>query len=195
MDSKTDVVTVDGQTIRPRKKVYIALNKPEGCVTTKRDEGGKKDVMSFLPARWQHLHPVGRLDKDTEGLLLLTNDGELSLQVSHPRFGITKQYVVLVNGRVAGKVIQKICQGIEDRGEKLKALNGKIVSANNTHSTVELELAEGRNHEVRRLFAACDHKVEKLCRIRVGCVNLGELPSGKWRTLTDSEIKSLLSRS
>ena len=195
VDTATDVITVDGQVVRRRKKVYVALNKPEGYVTTKRDEGGKKDVMTLLPARWQHLHPVGRLDKDTEGLLLLTNDGEFSLQVSHPRFGVAKRYVALVSGRVTGKVTEKICHGIVDRGDKLKALNAKIISANNTHSTVELDLAEGRNREVRRLFAACDHKVEKLCRIRVGCVNLGELPPGKWRTLTDSEIKSLLARS
>ncbi|MGB0580710.1 MAG: pseudouridine synthase [Limisphaerales bacterium] len=195
IDSKSDVVTVDGNTVRRRKKVYVAVYKPTGYVTTKRDEGGKKDVMALLPARWQHLHPVGRLDKDTEGLLLLTNDGDFSMQVTHPRFGVTKRYVVQVNGRVTGKVTAQICRGIVDKGENLKALKAKIISANNTHSTVEIELAEGRNREVRRLFAACDHKVVQLCRISVGCVNLGELPSGKWRTLTDSEIKSLLARS
>lgn len=195
IDPVADTVTVDGKSVRRRKKVYVALNKPAGYVTTRRDEGGRKDVMSLLPARWQHLHPIGRLDKDTEGLLLLTNDGEFSLQISHPRFGVTKCYVALVGGRVTGAVTRKICQGIVDRDERLKALSARILAANNTHSTVELELAEGRNREVRRLFSACDHKVEKLRRIQVGCVRLGELPPGKWRTLTDSEIKSLLARS
>jgi 23S rRNA pseudouridine2605 synthase len=191
----SDRITVDSKPVRPRKKVYVALNKPTGYVTTRSDEQGRRNVMSLLPDHWQHLHPVGRLDKDTEGLLILTNDGAFSLQLSHPRFGITKQYVALVVGRVTKAVTQKICTGIFEKGEKLKALNARILQANNSHSTVDLELGEGKKREVRRLFSAHDHKVEKLRRIRVGTVHLGELPTGKWRTLTDAEIKSLLAKS
>ena len=191
----SDDIAVDGKLVRIKRKVYVALNKPVGYVTTRSDEQGKKDVMSLLPDHWQHLHPVGRLDKDTEGLLLFTNDGDFSLKLTHPRYRITKQYVALVSGRVTKQITQKICKGIVDKGERLKALNAQILAANNTHSTVDLELTEGKKREVRRLFAAHDHKVEKLRRIRVGTVHLAELPTGKWRTLTDGEIKSLLPKS
>lgn len=192
VNAASDVITVDDHPVRPKRKVYVALNKPVGYVTTRQDEKGRRNVMDLLPDHWQHLHPVGRLDKDTEGLLILTNDGSFSLRLSHPRYGITKQYVALVTGRVTKSVTQKMCRGIFDKGERLKALSTEIVQANNSHSTVELELNEGKKHEIRRLFAAHDHNVEKLLRLRVGSVHLGELPPGKWRTLTDGEIKSLL---
>jgi len=191
----SDQVAVDGKLVRPKRKVYLALNKPAGYVTTRSDEQGKKNVMSLLPDHFQHLHPVGRLDKDTEGLLLFTNDGDFSLKLTHPRFRVTKLYVALVTGRVTQQITRQMCQGIVDKGERLKALDARILAANNTRSTVELELGEGRKREVRRLFAALGHKVEKLRRVRIGSVRLGELPPGKWRTLTDGEIKSLLPQS
>lgn len=190
-----DEVAVDGKPVRAKRKVYVALNKPVGYITTRKDERDRKNIMQLLPEHWQHLHPVGRLDRDTEGLIFLTNDGDFSLRLTHPKFGVVRKYVTLVSGRVGNRVVQSICRGIEDKGEKLKALSAVVRDANNTHSVVELELNEGRNREVRRLFAAHDHKVEKLQRIQIGKVRLGELPSGKWRTLTDSEIKSLLAKS
>ncbi len=190
-----DEVAVDGKPVRAKRKIYVALNKPVGYITTRKDERDRKYIMQLLPEHWQHLHPVGRLDRDTEGLIFLTNDGDFSLKLTHPRFGVVRKYVALVSGRVLNRVTKSICQGIEDNGEKLKALSAVVRDANNTHSVVELELSEGRNREVRRLFAAHDHKVEKLQRIQIGKVRLGELPSGKWRILTDSEIKSLLAKS
>lgn len=191
----SDKVEVDGKPVRAKRKVYVALNKPVGYITTKKDERDRKNIMQLLPEHWQHLNPVGRLDRDTEGLIFLTNDGEFSLRMTHPKYGVVRRYVALVSGRVLGKVAKSICRGITDNGEKLKALSATIHDTNNTHTVVELELNEGRNREVRRLFSAHDHKVEKLKRTQVGKVRLGELPSGKWRTLTDSEIKSLLAGS
>lgn len=192
VDSTKDVVLVDGEPIQARRKIYLALNKPRGYVTTRKDEKGRRNIMDLLPDHKRHVHPVGRLDQDTEGLLLLTNDGDFSLRLSHPRYGVTKTYITQVTGRVTTAVVNRICKGIYDNGEKLRARKARILNANNTRSLVELELTEGKNREIRRLFAACDHKVEKLRRIRIGSVKLGELPLGKWRTLTDSERKSLL---
>jgi 23S rRNA pseudouridine2605 synthase len=192
VDPSRDVVLVDGEPVEARRKLYLALNKPRGYVTTRKDERGRKNVMDLLPDHKQHLHPIGRLDQDTEGLLLMTNDGDFSLRLSHPRYGIAKTYVAQVSGRVETPVIQKICKGIYDRGEKLRARKARILAANNTRSIVELELTEGKNREIRRLFTACGHHVERLQRVCIGNVKLGELPPGKWRTLTDSERKSLL---
>ena len=192
IDPARDVVLVDGEPVEAKSKIYLALHKPRGYVTTRKDERGRKSVMDLLPDHKRHVHPVGRLDQDTEGLLLLTNDGDFSLRLSHPRYGIVKTYVTQVTGRVEAAVIQKICKGIYDQGEKLRARKARVLNANNTRSIVELELTEGKNREVRRLFKACGHKVERLQRVRVGTVKLGELPPGKWRTLTESEKKSLL---
>jgi 23S rRNA pseudouridine2605 synthase len=187
-----DRVEVDGQPVRPRRKLYIALNKPPGFLCTRKDPLNRRAIGDLLPKEWDHLASVGRLDRDSEGLLFLTNDGEFALRLTHPRYGIRKIYSATVKGRVEPPMIKRFLAGIEDAGETLKAEKARILSANNSHSVVELELAEGRNREVRRLFESQNLSVERLQRIQIGRIKLGELPIGKWRSLTETEIKSLL---
>jgi len=187
-----DRIEVDGQPIRARRKLYIALNKPPGFLCTRKDPLERQTVADLLPREWQHLSSVGRLDRDSEGLLFLTNDGQFSLHLTHPRYGIRKVYRATVEGRVEPSMLRKFLAGIEDAGETLKAERTRLISANNSHSVVELELAEGRNREVRRLFASQELNVIRLQRIQIGRIKLGELPPGKWRSLTEPEIKSLL---
>ena len=136
---------------------------------------------------------MGRLDHDSEGLIFLTNDGEFSLRLTHPRYGVRKKYRATVEGRVDGERLRQLTRGLWHQGETLKAEKARLLSANNSNSVVELELAEGKNREVRRLFETQGLEVNRLVRTQIGKIKLGELPSGKWRTLTEPEIKSLLS--
>jgi 23S rRNA pseudouridine2605 synthase len=187
-----DEVLVDGQLVKPRRKLYIALHKPRGYLSTRKDPLKRRTLVALLPKEWDHLASVGRLDAESEGLIFLTNDGEFALRLTHPRYGVHKIYRATVEGRVEPAVLQRFLRGIEDAGETLRAEQARLISANNSHSVVELELAEGRNREVRRLFESQGRTVTRLQRVQIGRIKLGELPSGKWRTLTEPEIKSLL---
>ena len=187
-----DRIELDGQPLKTRRKIYIAVNKPPGFLCTRKDPLNRNTVFDLLPPEWAHLVSVGRLDRDSEGLLFLTNDGDFVLHLTHPRYGVRKIYQAAVEGKVHPPMLKRFTQGVEDDGEILKAEKARIISATNSKSVVELELAEGRNREVRRLFASQELNVIKLQRIQIGRIKLGELPVGKWRTLTDTEIKSLL---
>ncbi len=194
VDPLHDRVTVDGKEVRVRRKLYVALHKPRGCVCSRKDELERPTVYELLPKEWSNLYSVGRLDYDTEGLLLLTNDGDFSLRLTHPRYGVRKKYVATVDGRVEPAMLEKFVRGIFHQGERLKAEKAHLVSASSQRSTVELELAEGKNREVRRLFESQNLSVKRLVRMQVGKIKLGELKPGKWRTLTEPEIKSLLAQ-
>ena len=188
-----DEVTVDGTPLRVKRKLYIALNKPPGYVCTRKDELNRRTIHDLLPREWDNLHSVGRLDADSEGLIFLTNDGDFTLKLTHPRYGVRKKYIALVEGRVEPPLLKKFTAGVMHEGDLLKAEKVKLLSANNSHSEVELELAEGKNREVRRLFETIGLVVVRLARVQVGKIPIAELPAGKWRTLTETEIKSLLS--
>ena len=187
-----DKVTVDGQPVRAKRKIYVALNKPAGVVCSRKDEFSRRSIYDLLPKEWQHLHSVGRLDYNSEGLIFLTNDGEFSLRLTHPRYGVRKKYIATVEGRLEPEVLRKFIQGVSYMGERLKAEKARLLSASQAKSLVELELAEGKYHEVRRLFESQARTVQRLERIQIGKIKLGELRPGKWRTLTEPEIKSLL---
>ncbi len=187
-----DTVELDGHPIKAKRKLYLAINKPPGFLCTRKDPEGRNTVFDLLPKEWSHLVSVGRLDRESEGLIFLTNDGDFALHLTHPRFGVRKVYRASVEGKVFPPLLRKFLEGIEDEGETLKAEKARLLVANNSHSVVELELAEGRNREVRRLFASQNLEVVRLQRIQIGRIKLGELPVGKWRTLTEPEIKSLL---
>jgi 23S rRNA pseudouridine2605 synthase len=187
-----DTVELDGHPLKAKRKIYIALNKPPGFLCTRKDPEGRETLFELLPTEWSHLVPVGRLDRESEGLIFITNDGDFALHLTHPRYGVRKIYRAVVEGKVRSEVTRRFIEGVEDAGETLKAERARILSANNSHSVVELELAEGRNREVRRLFASAELEVVRLQRIQIGRIKLGELPIGKWRTLTEPEIKSLL---
>jgi 23S rRNA pseudouridine2605 synthase len=193
VDPLHDSVTVDGQIVRARRKLYVALHKPPGYVCSRNDELKRRTIYDLLPKEWTNLHSVGRLDYDTEGLIFLTNDGEFSLRLTHPRYGVRKKYLVMVEGRVDEAMLKAFTRGIEHKGETLKAERAWLISASNSRSMAELELGEGKNREVRRLFESQGRTVTRLLRMQIGKIKLGELKPGKWRALTETEIKSLLS--
>jgi 23S rRNA pseudouridine2605 synthase len=194
VDPAHDAVTVDGKPVRARRKIYVALHKPAGCACSRKDEAGRKTVYNLLPKEWRNLYSVGRLDFNTEGLLFLTNDGEFALRLTHPRYGVRKCYQAIASGRVDGAMVGRLTQGVWEGGERLKAERARLVSSGSTRSLVELELTEGKNREVRRMFEAQGLAVERLVRTQIGKIKLGELPAGKWRTLTEPEIKTLLAK-
>jgi len=193
VDPERDRVAVDGKPVKAKRKIYLALNKPRGLVCSRKDEFERPTIYQLLPKEWGHLHSVGRLDFNSEGLIFLTNDGEFSLRLTHPRYGVRKTYLATVDGRVAPEMLRRFTLGLWYEGERYKAEKTRLVSVGACQSVVELDLAEGKYHEVRRLFEAQGRTVKRLQRIRIGSIKLGELRPGKWRTLTDAEIKSLLS--
>ncbi len=193
IDPDHDRVVVDGKAIRAKRKMYLALNKPRGLVCSRKDEQDRPTIFTLLPNEWGHLHPVGRLDFNSEGLIFLTNDGQFSLHLTHPRYGVRKIYIATVAGKVGGEMLGQFMRGVVHLGERLKAEKARLVSGGSSQSVVELVLAEGKNREVRRLFESQNLSVKRLVRVQVGKIKLGELKPGKWRTLTEPEIKSLLS--
>ena len=192
IDPDRDEVILDGKIVRARKKLYIALNKPPGCVCSHKDELNRPTIYQLLPKEWQIVHSVGRLDFNSEGLIFLTNDGQFALRLTHPRYGVRKKYIATVEGKVEREMLEKFTRGIFHGGEKLRAEKAVLISASKSQSVVELELSEGKNREVRRLFESQNLTVRKLQRVQIGKIKLGELKSGKWRALTAAEIKTLL---
>ena len=191
VDPDHDHVTVDGKAVRAKKLLYVALNKPPGCVCSRKDELGRPTIYQLLPLEWDTVQSVGRLDYHSEGLIFLTNDGQFALRLTHPRYGVRKKYLVNVEGEVTHAMLDLFKKGIFHEGEKLRALGGRIMSASRAKSLVELELGEGKNREVRRLFESQALTVKKLQRTQIGKIRLGELKPGKWRTLNAVEIKTL----
>jgi pseudouridine synthase len=193
VDPARDQVAVDGRPVRAKRRLYLALNKPRGLVCSRQDEHGRPTIYELLPREWGHLYSVGRLDFATEGLLFLTNDGEFSLRLTHPRYAVHKKYLVTVQGRVDEAMLGRFTRGLWHEGQKLKAERARLISASRAQSVVELELAEGKYREVRRLFEAQGMTVQRLVRVQIGKIKLGELPPGRWRVLTEAEINPLMS--
>jgi 23S rRNA pseudouridine2605 synthase len=192
VDPVHDHVQVDGRVVKPKRKLYIAINKPPGYICSKSDPEKRKTVGDLLPKEWSNLNSVGRLDYHSEGLIFFTNDGDFSLRLTHPRYGIRKKYLVTVKGEVTPEHLREFQKGIYRETEMLRAEKGRILKSNKSHSLVELILAEGKNREVRRLFEALNFEVERLQRVQIGPIKLGQLPRGKWRALTASEVRGLL---
>ena len=188
-----DEVTLDGKPVRTKRKLYLALHKPRGCVCSRKDEHGRPTIFDLLPKEWQNLYSAGRLDFASEGLLFLTNDGEFALRLTHPRYGVRKKYVATVEGRMEDGLLKQFERGVWHDGEKLKAERARLISSGGSQRVVELELAEGKNREVRRMFESQGLTVKRLVRTQIGKIKLGELKTGRWRTLTSTEIKTLLS--
>jgi 23S rRNA pseudouridine2605 synthase len=188
-----DHVTVDGRQVWIRRKLYLALNKPRGYVCSRADEEGRPTITELLPPEWHHLFTVGRLDFNSEGLLLLTNDGEFSLRLTHPRYGVRKIYQATLSARLQPEALAQLTRGVFSEGDRLRADRVRLLPGDGAKSIVELELAEGKNREVRRMFEALGIFVKRLVRTQIGSLPLGRLKTGQWRTLTEPEIKSLLS--
>jgi pseudouridine synthase len=188
VDPAHDTVSVDGSAVRVKRKIYVALHKPVNCVCSRKDESGRPTIYELLPKEWQNVQTVGRLDFNSEGLIFLTNDGEFALRLTHPRYGVHKKYLATFEGALEHQMLEKMVRGVFHGGERLKAQAARQVLRN----VVELELAEGKNREVRRLFEAQGLAVTRLQRTQIGKIKLGELKPGRWRALTETEIKTLL---
>ncbi len=192
VDPARDRVTLDGGQVRARRKLYIALNKPRGYLCTRNDPEKRRTIGELLPPDWGNLYTVGRLDRESEGLIFLTNDGAFSLQLTHPRYGIIKKYLVEIEGRMEEADVAPLIKGVYHGPDKLMARAARILKVSNSRTLVEVELGEGRNREIRRMFEVLERRVVCLQRVQIGPIKLGELPAGKWRSLTESEIRSLL---
>ena len=194
VNPNVDVITVNGRPIRSEKKIYVMLNKPKGVITSAKDPEGRKVVSDFLPGIKERVYPVGRLDYDTEGLLLLTNDGEFANLLTHPRHHVPKTYYATVKGVPHGSLLEKLQRGVEleDGMTAPAAVEYQDVKMESNEATISITIHEGRNRQVRRMFEAIGHKVVRLKRVRFGEVTLEGLPRGKFRHLTESEIKQLI---
>jgi 23S rRNA pseudouridine2605 synthase len=182
---------VDDQPVGRARSRTIALNKPRGVVTTRRDPEGRPTVYDVLGDVGSWLAPVGRLDAATSGLLLLTNDTRLAAWLTDPANAVPRVYTVTVRGRVPEEACRRLEAGLIDRGEWLRAVKATIRKASSRETHLVVELAEGRYREVRRLFAAIGHEVTALSRIAIGGLQLGNLAPGKWRELSLTEIQKL----
>ncbi|MFW6146575.1 MAG: pseudouridine synthase [Planctomycetota bacterium] len=188
-----DKVEVDGVTVRPSKApapVYILLNKPKGVVCTNKDPAGRPRAIDLVeaPAR---VFPVGRLDVDSTGLVLLTNDGELANRITHPRYGLTKTYVVEVDGAVAGDDIEKLKRGVHLDGKRTGGAGVKVLRRHATRTLLEVKLTEGRNREIRRILARLKHKVRALRRTAIGPITDRGIKTGNSRPLKPKEVAAL----
>jgi pseudouridine synthase len=181
-----DVVAVDGTPVSKQRLAYVLLHKPAGVVTTASDPQGRRTVVDLVP-REPRVVPVGRLDADTTGALLLTNDGELAHRLAHPRYGVEKTYVATVEGAPSDRDIERLRRGIELED----GLTAPAKARRLTGNTIELTIHEGRNRQVRRMLAAVGHPVTRLHRSAYAGLTLGGLEPGAWRELEPSEVERL----
>ncbi len=188
-----DVVLVDDMPVSSAEKTekYYIMNKPKGVVCTVSDDRGRKTVMDFLPDGVGRLFPVGRLDYDTEGLLILTNDGDLAFRLTHPTSEIPKTYMARIEGTMTEKDLNRIRSGIELDGVMTKKCKAHIVETNKAYTKVHITITEGKNRQVRRMFEAIGRNVEFLKRISIGQLKLTGLDRGKVRELTEMEVAYL----
>jgi 23S rRNA pseudouridine2605 synthase len=192
VDPLLDRVTLRGIPVSLDPEVrYLKLNKPAGVVTTMRDQRGRADIRTYLPAEGPRVFPVGRLDRETEGLLLLTNDGELANRLMHPSFGIEKEYLAEVEGTPAPAQLRRVRSGVELEDGPARARSVRLVDSRGVRAQLSLVMTEGRKREVRRLLAAVGLPVTRLVRVRVGPVRLGRLKPGEGRELSGDEVLDL----
>ena len=190
-DPDVDEILLDGRPLPSgQPHVYIMLNKPRGYVTTLSDEKGRQNVAQLVADCGVRVYPVGRLDMDSEGLLLLTNDGEFANRLMHPKHEVEKTYEVSVKGYHAASTTL-LCRPIELDGYPIRSPQVKLVRAEGDRAKYLVTIHEGRNRQVRRMCEAAGMQVLRLRRIREGCLQLGNLPLGKWRDLTDEEVAGL----
>ena len=187
-------VVVDGQAIQPERLVYWLVNKPRGYLCTNHDPAGRPRALDLVPHVLQRGYTVGRLDEDSEGLLLMTNDGDLAQQLMHPRFGVEKTYEVLVAGSPTPADLRQLTTGVYLAEGRVKAKFVKRFKRQGDSTWLKIVLAEGKNREIRRMLAKLNHKVMRLRRVAIGPVRLDRLPKGKSRKLALPEIEALKKR-
>jgi len=187
-----DKVDISGTPIAPQAQtVYLVLHKPIGVMTTMRDPQGRRTIVELLPKKIARIVPVGRLDYDTAGVLLMTNDGELANRLLHPRFGVDKTYRASIAGRLSPEDVKALHDGIALENYKASGAKVRVVSVRSGYSVVDITIHEGRNRQVRDMFEALGHPVQTLVRLRFGPISLGDLGVGRTRELTARELAAL----
>lgn len=191
VDPRQHEITVDGEPVARSRPVYYMVNKPQGALSTNRDPQGRLRVIDLIPPGNERLFTVGRLDQASEGLMLVTNDGELANRLTHPRFGVHKTYHVLVAGQPGPEIVEQLRRGIHSSDGVLRARQVRVRRSWKKSTILEMVLDEGRNREIRRMMAGVGHKVMRLRRVALGPLRLGELPIGQHRRLTPEELAQL----
>ena len=191
-DPEADSIEIDGAALpETGERVYIMLNKPRGYITTMRDEKSRRSAAELVVDCKTKIYPVGRLDMDSDGLLLFTNDGDFAYKATHPRFEKAKKYVVSVRGDIKGAMPQ-LKEPVEIDGREVCALDVSVISLNKTGGDLEITIGEGRNRQVRRMCERCGLRAVSLTRTAFGDIKLGDLKRGTWRHLTQAEISGIL---
>lgn len=191
-DPETDTVTVDGERLPTvDKSVYIMLNKPRGYLCTMSDDRGRKTVADLTADAGERVYPIGRLDYDSEGLLLMTNDGAFAQRLCHPSFEVKKTYLVRVTGENVDAALSILRAPLTLDGYRLRPAEVRLIRRTDGGALLSFTISEGRNRQIRRMCELAGLSVVRLRRVREGCVSLDDLPSGKWRPLTDKEIENL----
>ncbi len=194
VNPEIDQIYVSGRKIQiPDEKIYIMLNKPLDCVSTCADDKGRRTVLDYIKGIDQRIYPIGRLDFTTEGLLLLTNDGDLANKLMHPSHEVSKRYYVVVDSYVSPEEIKQLEHGVVIEGGKTAPARIKVMNAQEGRTELTIIIHEGRNRQVRHMFETIDKRVVFLKRISVGDINLGPLKKGEYRFLTKEEINYLKS--
>ncbi len=189
---EADRVELAGKLVEvPRTKHYLVVNKPAKVMTTMRDPEGRRTVASLVPHDIGRVVPVGRLDYDTSGVLLMTNDGELAHVLTHPKFGVEKTYRAVVKGRLQGEDTKRFLEGLILDDGRSRPAKVRVVRAGPAASEVDVTIHEGRNRQVRRMFESTSHPVLSLVRLKFGPLSLGDLKTGTWREATDKEVSAL----
>ena len=191
LDPYRDLVEVDGKVVELPPIRWVMLHKPPGTLTSRKDSEGRRTIYELLPDELRGLYYVGRLDRDTTGLLLLTNDGEVAHRLLHPSSEVEREYLAIVSGRVGAKVKARLLRGVELDDGPARAVRLEVLEGGDRETRLTLVLREGRKREVRRLFDVVGHAVQDLTRVRFGPITLGGLKLGKWRDLTDDEVLTL----
>ncbi len=202
VDPEVDQVEIDDQRVQlqrrlNKERVYVLMNKPKGVYCTNVSQGEQKRAIDLLPPDFNfRVYPVGRLEADSRGLLLLTNDGDLTQQLTHPKFGVIKTYTAIVDGFIQPETIEKLSEGIwlsdeSGRGFKTGKTHIKLVKRTGQNSVIQITIKEDRNRQVRRMFARVGHKVRELTRTKIGTLELGKLEPGEFRLLHPHEVKKL----
>ena len=194
VDPARDVIAVEGVRVdlhQNQKKIYLALHKPRGYVTTMRDEMDRKCVAELVKDAPGRVYPVGRLDRNSEGLLLLTNDGEFANQIMHPRYHLPKTYRVTVRPDITDEQAMQLAEGVELDGQRTAPAQVVVLTKEPNRAVVQIVITEGKNRQIRRMCEAVGLQVARLRRTAIGPVRLGMLPAGKWRMLTPQERSAL----
>jgi len=192
INEKKDKITVEGRVVKlPSSFVYIKLNKPKGYACTASDEKGRKTIYELIDCE-ERLFSIGRLDYDTEGLIILTNDGDFANKVAHPRYNTEKEYRVTVEGEIKESELAVMRKGVVVNGERMPSAKVEWLSYENGFTKLSVVIDEGQNRQVRRMFEAIGHEIKLLKRVRIGAVKLGGLSRGEYKDLTEAELNLLV---